>query len=225
MYVWRILRVLSILIFIVASGCASIPPEAPELSAELGNRISAIEVSNVTLLHRFFDMKRREVDRLIEQEWVPLFAENIFSDPIISRDWNTIVSENNKQERLKFLVKLGPKLQEEINKKRLELIKPLDVLEREIENRIRTEYSQAKAINNSLTSFLLSASKVAETRKRYLEMVGITDEKIGEVINETDEAVSNLLVKGRDAEKRISAVEEYLGRLKTIKDKLQMKGE
>lgn len=50
-------------------GCASIPSEAPELSAALGQRISAIEDSNITLLKRFFDQKRREVDKFIEKEW------------------------------------------------------------------------------------------------------------------------------------------------------------
>ena len=77
----------SLCVFLTAvflSGCASIPPEAPELSMELGNRISAIEDAHITLLNRFFDQKRSDVDEFIEEEWVPVFAEEFFSNPAIA---------------------------------------------------------------------------------------------------------------------------------------------
>jgi len=174
----KIINVVSLAGILALAGCASIPPEAPELSAELGKRISAIEDSNITLLKRFFDQKRRGVDRFIENEWVPEFANQFFSNDSISRAWDTIVRENDKKQRLLFVVKTGPKLQEKINEKRLELIQPLDQLERRIETKIRDEYTQARAMNSSITSFLLSASKVAENRNRYLEMVGVSDGSI-----------------------------------------------
>ena len=210
----------SSVLFLGIVGCATIPPEAPELSLELGNRISAIEDSNITLLHRFFDQKRKEVDKFVENEWVPTFAEEFFSNPKISKAWNTIVREDDKNQRLKFICKTGPKLQEKINNKRLELIKPLDDLERRIEKKIRDEYEQARAMNNSITSFLLSASKVAENRNRYLGMVGVTDEQIGKIIDKTDDAVSDLLKKTKDAQEKIDAAEVFFNKLRSIRDAL-----
>ncbi len=201
-------------------GCASIPPEAPELSTELGKRISAIEESNIKLLNKFFDQKREEVDKFIENEWIPEFAENIFSNEKISRDWDVIVNENNKKDRLTFIIKLGPKLQKKINDKRLELIKPLDLLERTIEKEIRMEYTQAKAINNSISSLLLSASNVTENRNRYLEMVGITDGKIGKVIDKTDDIVSELLDKGKDASDKADKAKAFISNVKSLRDSI-----
>ena len=209
------LAVLSVLV-----GCASIPPEAPELSVELGKRISAIEDSNITLLNRFFDQKRREVDRFIEDEWVPTFAEEFFSNDAISKAWNTIVREDDKKQRLNFLVKTGPKLQKKINEKRLELIQPLDALERRIEKNIRDDFSQARSMNNSITSFLLSAAEVAENRNRYMEMAGVTDEKIGKLIDETDNAVSDLLGKTKDGKDKIDRTYEFLKKVKSIRDSI-----
>ena len=117
--------VATIFVFLMLiGGCASIPPEAPELSTELGKRIAEIEHSHITLLRKFFDQKRDEVDKFIVEEWVPTFAEEFFSDPRIADVWDTIVSENDPQERLKFISLLGPKLQAKINLRRLELIKP-----------------------------------------------------------------------------------------------------
>ena len=152
----KIIKVTTLSVLIAVTGCVSIPSEAPELSVELGKRIAAIEESNITLLNRFFDQKRKEVDKFIEEEWVPEFANHFFSNKTISDAWETIVSEDDKKQRLLFLVKTGPRLIKKINEKRLELIQPLDALERRIELKIREEYTQARAINNSITSFLLS---------------------------------------------------------------------
>ncbi|MBT6593515.1 MAG: hypothetical protein HOO18_06120, partial [Porticoccaceae bacterium] len=53
MSLFKKIRQLGLLtIILMMTACVSIPPEAPELSAQLGNRISAIEQSNLTLLHR-----------------------------------------------------------------------------------------------------------------------------------------------------------------------------
>ena len=208
-------------VMVLLVGCATIPPEAPELSTELGNRINAIQDANLTLLHRFFDLKRGDVDRFIQNEWVPAFAEEIFSDPKMKTTWDTIVKENNPADRLKFLVITGPKLQEQINKKRTELISPLDDLERRIEQEIRDEYEQARSINNSITSFLLSASKVAENRNRYLEIAGVTDAKVGQTIDKVNDAVGDLLSSGKEAKDKITKAEEYLTKLREIRESLK----
>lgn len=205
---------------LLASGCASIPSEAPELSAELGKRISAIEDANITLLHRFFDQKRQAVDEFITEEWVPTFAVTIFSDSTVAKTWETIVKENNKHDRLQFIIRMGPRLQAKINEKRLDLIQPLDDLERRIESSIREEYTQARAMNNSITSFLLSASKVAENRNRYLEMAGVTDEKIGSLIDRTDSAVSDLLSGAEKAEDKVQLGKKYLQKIREIRDSI-----
>lgn len=203
------------------SGCASIPSEAPELSGELGRRISAIETANMNLLHRFFDLKRDEVDRFIEEEWTPEFAKNLFSEPAIKKAWETIVSENDQNERLQFLLHTGPVLQKRINQKRLEMIRPLDDLERGLEQKIRNEYTQARSINNTITSFLASASKVAENRQRYLDMVGVTDEDIGKVIDGVGDTVSGLLTTGENAGNKITKVEDYLKKMKELKSMMK----
>lgn len=216
----KITKAVSLAALLALTGCASIPSEAPELSAELGRQISAIESSNVTLLRRFFDHKRRDVDKFIENEWVPEFANQFFSNQTISNAWDSIVSENDKKQRLLFLVKTGPKLQKKINEKRLELIQPLDDLERRIETKIRGEYTQARAMNNSITSFLLSASKVAENRDRYLEMASVTDESLGELIDKTDDAVLSLLGQGNDAQDKVTRAEDFLEKVREIRDSI-----
>lgn len=208
-------------VLLVFGGCATIPSEAAELSQELGNRLSAIESANLALLGKFFDEKRRQVDEFIMEEWVPAFAEEVFSSPQIAAAWDEIVRSDDKEERLKLLVNLGPKLQAKINAKRIEMVKPLDDLERVIKRKLRNEYDQAKAINNSLTSFLLSASKVEEHRSRYLEMVGVTDAEIANTIDMIDSGVNTLLNSTRSVNDKSGTISEYKAKLEKILESLR----
>jgi len=209
-----------LLIAFLFVGCASIPPESPELSIELGKRISAIEDANIKLLHRFFDHKRKDVDTFLESEWVPTFTETFFSNQIVSSAWNSIVQGNNKEKRLDFLVTVGKKLQNKINSKRVELMEPLTILEQKIANSIRSEYSQARAINSSISSFLLSASEVEQNRNRYLDMLGMTDIKISKAIDTTDNIVSELLQKGKNVSQKVDKAEAFISQINSLKDSL-----
>lgn len=209
------------LVFVLfASGCASIPPEAPMLSQELGNRIGAIEAAHINLLVKFFEEKRNEIDRFVDEEWVPVFADEIFSTQMIQDTWDQIVREDNKRDRLEFLVRLGPKLQAKINEKRAEFVKPIDDLERKLRMKIAGEYDQARSINNTLTSFLVSASKVTENRARYLDMLGIADDSVSETISNIDNAVSDLLKKAEDLPEQLEKGKQYLKKIKEIKESI-----
>jgi hypothetical protein len=108
---------------------------------------------------------------------------------------------------------LGPKIQQRINDKRSELVKPLDELERSIERRLRDEYTQAKAINSSITSFLTSAAKVAESRDRYLNMIGIGDQTISNALDQTDKAVLELSDTAKDKFARVSTFVESINKI------------
>lgn len=207
--------------------CASIPKQAPDLSAALGKEINVLEKSHLTLLHAYFNERRAEVDEFIETTWLPQYATNFFSEPEIQDAWNEIVESDDKAERLDFILAVAPELQAVINEKRNELITPLNEIERALEYSLRDQYNYTRSINNSLTSFLSSAAEVQENQQRYLDMVKITDDKIGRGIDRTDELVQDLLkksVKAADAEENIADYkakgDEYIKKLKELKEDL-----
>ena len=130
--------------------------------------------------------------------------------------WKQVVQSQNVKDRLNFITLAGPKLQVKINQKRVELIQPLDELE--------AEYDQARVINNWLTAFLQSTSKIEENRKRYLDMIGMTNTDIDKFVNQTDQAVSELVVAARSVEDRVQDTERYREKIKSILDKLRKWG-
>lgn len=206
---------------LAVGGCASIPPEAPELSAQLGTRISSLEAAHQRLLQEFFLEKRRRVDDFVQEVWVPIFAQEFFADPKVDAIWKQVVQSQDPKDRLGFITLVGPKLQETINRKRVELIQPLDELEATIRSKLKSEYDQSRAINNTLTAFLQSASKVEENRKRYLDIIGITDKEVDKFVNEVDQAVSELVDAARSIEDRAKDAERYREKIKEILNKLR----
>ncbi len=216
----NIFKVLCISLTLFIAGCASIPQQASLLSEEIGQRISSIEQSHINLLHNFFDEKRNQIDDFITEKWIPTYANNVFNNPTVSAAWDEIVTSNDTQQRLNFIVKMGTGLQDKINAKRLELIKPLDDLESTLEQKIREEYDALKSANNSLTSYLNSALKVEENRNRYLAMMGITENKMNQTISDIDSFVGKLANTGQTVLDKEKQVKEYLDKINELKEKL-----
>ncbi len=201
-------------------GCISIPKQAPVLSEEIGKRVASVEQSHINLLHVYFDEKRSELDDFISKTWIPEFAKNVFANPTVESKWNEIVSSNDIQQRMDFIIQLGTGMQEKINAKRLELVQPLNDIEQKLEQEIRDSYTSIKSANNAITSYLNSAVKVDENRNKYLSMFGITEDKINNTIDKVDSFVSDLTDKAETVQQQEEKVEEYLQKLKELKSKI-----
>jgi hypothetical protein len=207
---------LALLIPLVFVGCVSVPKEAPELSAELGRQINTLERSHDVLLTAYFDGKRDEVDRMITQTWIPMFAKTFFSKPAISEVWKQVVTANTEETRLKFILHTAPTLQLEIDAQRTRMYKPLNMAEALIRKKLMAEYGSARAVNNSITSFLVSSSKVDENRARYLSYAGLPQADIDEYMSMADDAVSSLSVKAGKIEDA-----DYFGKLEELQTKIK----
>jgi len=207
------LLLIAVLIF---CGCASIPPEAPELSAQLGSRIAAMEGAHFRLLDSYFNEKRAKVDEFVQETWIPIFAKEFFEDQEMASMWNEVVASGDSRDRLRFLTMMGPKLLTLFDNKRKELIRPLDLLEQSIQAKIKAEYEGMYAVNNTLTSFLYSASKVEENRKRYLGVAGVTDSAFDKAVKDTDKAVEFLLSAGPKADQVTDQVAGYKRQLDSV---------
>ncbi len=217
----RCLKLLLAAVTVMLAACASIPPEAPELSAQLGQRISAIELAHQRLVGQFFTDRRQRVDDFVQQVWVPAFAAEFFNDPVVDRMWKDVVASSDPQDRLKFITIVGPRLQQKINAKRIELVKPLDDLEREVLLRLKRDYDQARAINNTLTAFLQSASKVDANRKRYLDMLGVNEQQVDHALDEADQAVATLVGQIDGTRDKLKDGEAFVNRIKAIVAKVK----
>jgi len=182
---------------VAMAGCVSLPPETPQLSAEIGKQIIESRTSHLALLGQYMNEKRDRIDEFIAREWIPEFASQAFTRPAVKEAWDHIVSSNNKTERLEFIVGMGSRLQQRINAKRQELIAPINELEQSLTARLNEHYDQMLAANSTLTAFLDSASAVKEREHRVLSSMKI-DGKLTEYMGKADEIVGKI-VSGKGA--------------------------
>jgi hypothetical protein len=184
---------------LIMGGCASIPKESPELSQEIGKRVADMRTVHINLVHSYFGLKRERVNELFEEEWIPAYAESFFSRDKVSSYWEKLVSEDDKEERVRFLVQLGPPMLDRIRAKRAEYMEPLDRLESQIIDSLQHEYRQILSANNTLTSFLASSSKVVRDRERYMELFGVPQREIDAYIDKIDRRSEEVMETIRNA--------------------------
>ena len=202
---------------VISMGCVSIPRAAPELSMSLGTRIEAIQKSHLSLLGAFFDEKRKQVDRFLNEEWLPAYAEEVFSDARVQGVWRQVIASDAKDaDRLKFLMIYGPRIQSVLDQKRRELRGPLDELERTLERHLRNDYGQAKEMNTRLTSMLESAAKLSERQDAVREKLGVSSDKFSSCLNDVDGAVAKLLDARSKGENAASSIHNYYKKLEEM---------
>lgn len=207
-----------VFVLVLFSSCASIPREAPLLSRELGIQIQELENSHLNLVKIYFEKERGQVKEFIDNEWLPVYAVNFFEDKNINKIWEQVVESNDKNDRLEFFIRTSPVLQQEVNNKYRELIEPLDRLETKLILAVQNKYANLKSINNTITSYLFSASEVEENRQRYLDLVGVTDQKVNSAIDDLESFTSNLTLKATMVETDVELFEE---RFRNYRNKIE----
>lgn len=207
------MKVFKLLLLIFSCGffsCASIPKEAPVLSEQLGQEITELEKSHFSLVDSFFELKRKNVKNYIENVWLPLYAKNFFEEPGIRKVWEQISNLGSEEDRLKFLLKTAPQLQADINAYYEASVVNINRLEKKLKEALREKYTNARSVNNTLTSFLSSASEVDENRQRYLNMTGLSSDKIEAAIDQTEVLTAKFLKGALEAEDKLEGAEEKL---------------
>ncbi|MGH7677828.1 MAG: hypothetical protein ACRENU_05125 [Gemmatimonadaceae bacterium] len=207
------LGLLSLLVALT-SGCVTVPHAAPELSGQLTGRIQEVRAAHVRLIRMFMDEKRAAVDRFMDTEWVPRFATELFERPTVAAEWDKIVQSRDTEQRLRFIAGLGPRLQLQINRKRQELVSPLDETERAIIRRIEDEYNTMLAINATLTGLLEAAAKASDTQTRIRTQLDPGD-KLQGYLTKAEEIAQLLVDKTADLPAQKAKVDALIKELKT----------
>jgi hypothetical protein len=184
---------LGLLLFVIGlAGCVHIPKEAVQLSSEIGTRIAESKVAHIALVRQYMAEKRERIDEFIFNEWVPVFADQVFKKEAIANAWEEIVKSDDKVARLKFITDLGVRLQQRINAKRKELMQPINEMEQLLLARINEHYDEMMAANATLTAFLDSSSKAKERQQRVLKMLRIED-SLSKFMTAADRVVEKII--------------------------------
>jgi hypothetical protein len=196
-------------ILVTATGCASVPPAAPQLSANLGGRIQEMHASHIQAVRLYFNAKRAEVDRFVNDEWLPLFAKEVLEQPAIASKIEQLHTGTPPAERVAIIVGLGTRLQAKINAKRLELMRPVEEYELAVVRKLEESYNTTQAINSTLTGLLSATADATKTQQDILSALQAQGPLDGALAG--SEKLVGLLTDGRNAyEKNKPAIDAIL---------------
>lgn len=139
------------LICLVLTGCASIPKEAVSLNQEVGKGIADNQNAYLNLLNAYFSQKSAEIDRWIQNEYLPAYISNIRAEMKKHGVEDKPFDEHMTKDMLTDIVKKRNDMQRDLEKARLSLWE-----------RITKDHVVLLQANASITGLLQSAVDVKE---------------------------------------------------------------
>ena len=198
----KVVGILSLLIVIFASGCASIPQESVTLSKELAVGITSIHESNKRFVNQYFDNKKFEIEKY-EKAAIDDFFEKI---ALATRNPEAPPLEVKDLYNIKEVV---AKIHQTSNKFKSEL----DASNVLIIEKLQKEYNALISANSSITGILQSAVDMDKAKNDGLQQVKeFTDGKIDltDIESKVDEYLSKLGTAAAQSSSLIESIESVL---------------
>ena len=194
-------------------GCTpQVPPQTVELSRAIGERVSANQASHEAFVAEYFASSRGRVEDFLQHRWIPEFlatftrdAElmSLLEDPSLGDD-----------ERGQIVLEFAEAAVVEIERRRRELLAPLDALEAEALRELRAGYTDLHAMNVSVTGYLESIHEVSEMQEdvlRRLRLQRARDDAL-EQVTEVNRVLERTLEGAGEAEEILRRVRDLFDR-------------
>lgn len=197
----------AIMASIAVTSCASVPPEAVELSYIVGQDLVSLQNSYDLLIEeRFADYRAQRVAYL-EDVWTPAFvAEWIEDGRLIDTARGVVVYDESQnqflpptpgreqQQLLATIYSWSDAAIAEIADKRASLLDPLDRDERQVRREARAAFDRLIQANAVITAHLNSVREVQDLQLRAQDALGIRD--VVETLNNRLISISDRAVQG-----------------------------
>lgn len=215
---WLRRLALLLLLPVGLAACASVPPQTVELSNTMGRDLSELERSHRDLARLYFRTIKDDVNRFIDEVYAPAFIEKF----AVEAKLETKVAQtlrDKPEELLPGLTQFVNKAYERIEKKRRELLDPIEAQEAQVMAAIVESHRRVQAGNSTVAAYLASLVKVRETQNRLLAEVGLEGlpEKVGQMTAAVSDKIAELTALGQDTSAGIDAFD---AKIKDIKDAL-----
>ena len=185
---WKYAAVsLVILTQMIVSACASIPKDSVALSKEIGKGIAENQRAYISLLNRYFDQKKKQIDSAIIEDYLPSYISNLRKelrkagkdpDSFDSKMLGDVVSD---------VIQKRDEMQAELEKTRVMLTE-----------RISGDQTLLLQANATLTGLLGSAADVQEATSSLGEVL-VKHVKPDFDLEEFEKVFDEYLVKAGDA--------------------------
>jgi len=178
----------AVMLSVTISSCANVPQEVVDLSYLIGEDLASVHESHKKLIHQHFDNLRAQRIDYLERIWTPAFVSAWIADghltnlatgrEVYSEEKNDFVKPTPGREQQQLLNSVRLWADEailEIQKKRSELLSPLDNDEKELTDMINEAFARLFRGNAAITAHLNSLRKVQGVQDDILKALDLKD--------------------------------------------------
>ena len=153
------------IVFYFLLACSAISPQVVELSTSVSEQIKALRENHVESANAYYDYQLIEIDRFMEQEWVPLFLRNFIG---ISGVMNDIDRRYVLSGRTKKSLSLAVELY-------LDDPGEAEAFVSDLESRLAEDWGATEENVSETVSSYVDAGLEAQARSHILALLGTAD--------------------------------------------------
>jgi hypothetical protein len=250
-------RLVVIGLLLLALGCVSAPRATIELAEIADQQIAEMHASHEKFVRLYYDKLRDDVDRFMEQRWIPQFLSNVVEGKgeqgkrfradldkaykLVTLDWETVIQiKEIKDEGVKETVRgaikklatqedavLGMVLldfskaaQEQVNKQRKLLMRPIDQQEAYVLDQLRMGYADLLRSSAAIKGYLASVVTLVEQRETIYQKLGVLEIQ-GKVVDVATRLSDDAVMTLNAAKEVDHGVTEYLANMKKTMDEIK----
>jgi hypothetical protein len=208
----RILITLAIVCLL--NSCVSVPKETVQLSGVIGKDLTVLQNSHTTMVELFYNEIIHNINDFIEDVYAPFIINYVLQgelknyknnvSPSIFGVINKAASDGaEKSETAEVLIEMSDFLKAtntQIEKKRNELLAPIQKQKDAILRNINTSYQNTRRANSSVTNYLQSVLSLKESQKEILSVVGlkVMDKELNNTLLKASNITKSLLIEGKE---------------------------
>lgn len=204
-----------ILLFGLAlTSCAEVPKEATQLSQVIGQDITSMKSSHQQLVRELFRQLKKNREDYIQNEWTPDFLQQFIKEGrlkdiangriVWSAELNGFRAPNPDKAETELHESIQTWAEEttyQIQKKRSELLTPLEEQETLLLGDLDQAYNQMINANSEVTAYLRSLADIQDFQNEVLDIIGVREFR--DKVNQRIQQASILADKGLDEIKEI----------------------
>lgn len=172
---------------VVLAGCTTkLPAEIVTLSSSMEQQILSSQKSHIALAQSYFQVVRQQREDWIQTVWLQEFLKTFIKTGKLEETvrGEVVWDQFNEQfitptapyqdvQKFDTLMVWTGQVQKQLEKKRMELIAPLDSQEQELISKINATYAQLLSNNATITAHLASIKDVEDVQTRLLNKAGL----------------------------------------------------
>ena len=233
----RIVIILAIVCLL--NSCVSVPKETVQLSRVIGTDLTVLQNSHTTMVTLFYTEIINNINAFIEEVYAPFIINYVLKgelknyknnvSPSIFGVINKAASDGaGKSETAKVLIEMSDFLKAanaQIEKKRNELLDPIQKQKDAMLRNINTSYENTRRANSSVTNYLQSVLSMKESQREILSIVGLKgmDEALNKTLLQVSDVTKSLLIEGKEidieSDDAFDKIKKIAAKIKSITNK------